>query len=145
MYEFVIHTEAAADLREILAKDPAAGRKIALLVSQLRDDQYLLDRLNQHDYGGTPANPRPKHAKLNVSWWVAARNINLNLWRMRFFDQDTLGYRLVYAYRPNIDQYILLGIVEKADMNDPTDERFDYELNHPVAIRILAAYRSLDD
>lgn len=145
MYEFIIHDDATGDLREILVANRAAGVRMAAFLNQLRADQDLLDRLSQSDYGGSPARPRPKSATFNVGVWVAAQQKGMNLWRLRCFTDEILGYRLIYAFLPTTDQYVLLAIAEKADITDKDDERFDYELKHEIAVRITNSYRDLVD
>lgn len=143
MYDLIIHNDATADLREILAKNRKAGLRIAKVLEQLKADQDLLDRLNQSDWGGSPSRPSPRSAKFNTGPWGAAQSASMNLWRLRFFEDDIQGYRLIHAFLPMKNQYQLLAIVEKAEFGAINDERFNYELSHPVAIRITSAYRAL--
>lgn len=145
MYKFIIHDDATADLRLIIAKDRRAGLRLHQLLGQLRVDQDALDRLTQTDWGGSPARPRPRDAKFNTGPWGAAQKASMNLWRLRFFDQEIEGYRLIHAFFPAENQYQLLAIVEKADYGIIHDERFNYELTHPISIRIAGAYQALVD
>ncbi|WP_223483660.1 hypothetical protein [Pseudomonas sp. A-RE-19] len=145
MYEFIIHDDASADLRAIIAANRPVGLKLYQAIGQLRADQDMLDRLTSSDFGGSPAWPRPKTAKFNTGPWGAAQVVRMNLWRVRFFDEDLLGYRLIYAFFPKENQYQLLAIVEKAEFNAINDDRFNYELSHPIAIRIVKSYRDLVD
>ncbi|MOA64218.1 hypothetical protein D3C78_1902040 [compost metagenome] len=66
----------------------------------------------------------------------------MNLWRLRHY--DVLDYRVIYAFFAP-ETYIVLGVVEKAEHDNPDDERFNYELDHPIAQRIEKAYRALED
>lgn len=144
MYELIVHDDAAADLRAILSTDRANGLKLAKLIQQLQVDQDLLDRLTQHKYGGSPNGPRPKNATFNTGMWRAAQDDDMNLWRLRPFQVDILDYRFIYAFfAPNT--YIVLAIVEKAQHGNSIDERFNYELSHPISKRIQSAYRSIED
>lgn len=144
MYELIVHDEATEDLRKILASDKPAGLKLAKLIQQLKVDQDLLDRLTQTGYGGSPNKPRPKSATFNTGMWRAAQEDGMNLWRLRPFHFEVLGYRLLYAFfAPGT--YIVLAIVEKAKHGDSTDTRFDYELSHPISQRIQNAYRRIED
>lgn len=144
MYELIVHDDASKDLREILPRDRACGLKLAKLIQQLKADQDLLDRLTQNGYGGRPNHPQPKNAQFNTGMWGAAQSDNMNLWRLRPFHLDTLGYRFIYAFfAPNT--YIVLAIVEKAQHGDSNDERFNYELSHPISQRIQNAYRRIED
>lgn len=144
MYELIVHDDASMDLREILSKDRPCGLKLAQLIQQLKADQDLLDRLTQNGYGGWPNRPQPKSARFNTGMWGAAQSDQMNLWRMRPFHLDILSYRFIYAFfAPNT--YIVLAIVEKAQYGDSTDERFNYELSHPISRRIQNAYRRIED
>lgn len=144
MYELIIHDDATADLRGILATDRPAGLRLAKLLQQLKADQDLLDRLTQNNYGGRPSAPRPKQAFFNTGMWLAAQDQKMNLWRLRPFEFEVLDYRFIYAFfAPGT--YIVLAIVEKAQHGDSSDERFDYELSHPISIRIQNAYRRIED
>lgn len=145
MYEFIIHNDASSDIRGVIARDRAIGLRLFQAVQQLRADQDLLDRLTQTDWGGSPARPKPKTATFNTGPWGAAQQANMNLWRLRFFEDDLEGFRLIHAFFPAVNRYVLLAAVEKAEFGAIHDERFNYELKHPVSLRIAKAYRALVD
>lgn len=142
MYDLIIHDDAAADLKGILVTDKSTAAKIITLIRELQSDQDLLDRLTQQEYGGTPNRPSPQNAKFSVKMWRAAQNDGMNLWRMRSFDARSLGFRFIYAFFPP-ETYVLLAIVEKAEHDDPDDDRFNYELNHEISHRIAESYAAL--
>jgi hypothetical protein len=144
VYELIVHDDASADLREILSTDRTNGLRLARLIQQLQADQDLLDRLTQQKFGGSPNAPRPKYATFNTGMWRAAQDNDMNLWRLRPFHVDILDYRFIYAFFAP-DTYIILAIVAKAQHGDRNDERFDYELSHPISKRIQSAYRSIED
>lgn len=144
MYELIVHDDATADLRAILSTDRANGLKLAKLLQQLKADQDLLDRLTQHKFGGRPNAPSPKSARFNIGMWWAAQDNDMNLWRLRPFPADILDYRFIYAFFAP-ETYIVLAIVAKAQHGNSNDERFDYELSHPISKRIQIAYRSIED
>lgn len=142
MYELIVHDDAADDLVGILAQDPPAGAQLVALLEQLECDQDLLDRLTQHGFGGRPAQPQPRTARFNVSKWVQAQIQDMNMWRLRGFDDECSSYRCIYAFQPPIDRYVILGIGRKTD-TATTIEEFDYELDSDLSLRIQAAYRQL--
>lgn len=144
MYELVVHDDATQDLREILSRDKASGVRLTAFIRELRDSQDLLDRLSRIGFGGRPARPVPRGATFNVGMWSAAQNKGMNLWRVRSFAPEALGYRIIYAFCPP-DRYTILAIAEKADENDENDTRFDYSLSHDRSIRIFRAYQQLFD
>lgn len=143
MYEYVIHNDATADIRGVLAKDRRIGLKLFKTVQQLRDDQDAMDRLTQRDWGGSPNWPKPRTATFNTGPWVEAQDAKMNLWRLRFFDDDLAGYRFIHAFFPAFNRYVLLAAVEKAEFGMIHDERFNYELKHPISQRIANAYQQL--
>ena len=142
MYELTIHDSASDDLEEIIATDEDVGLKIFRLVEELQDDQDLLDRLSQRDYGGWPKHPQPRNAFFNTGMWGKAQGAQMNLWRLRFFDREISGYRLIYAFFPP-QSYILLAIAKKAEVENLNDENFNYELCHPISKRIRKDYEKL--
>ncbi|MBP8218122.1 MAG: hypothetical protein KAX48_00680 [Aeromonas sp.] len=142
MYELIIHDDATADLRSMMERNRSAAIKLARFLQELRGDQDLLDRLTQNGFGGRPNAPSPKQARFNTGIWVAAQDQGMNLWRMRHF--EVLDYRVIYAFFAP-ETYTVLGIVEKAEHGNPDDERFDYELDHPITKRIKKAYQALED
>lgn len=142
MYELIIHDDATADLRAMMTQDKTAAIRLARFLQELRTDQDQLDRLTQNGFGGRPNAPRPRDAKFNTGFWVAAQNQGMNLWRMRHF--EVRDHRVIYAFFAP-ETYIVLGIVEKAEHGNQDDERFNYELDHPIANRIRKAYQALED
>lgn len=145
MYEFIIHNDASSDIRKAIDCNRTVGIRLFKAVQQLRADQDALDRLTQNDWGGSPARPRPRNAKFNTGPWGAAQKANMNLWRLRFFEDDLEGFRLIHAFFPALNRYVLLAVTEKAVFGEIHDERFNYELEHPVSIRIAQAYQALVD
>lgn len=143
MYEYIIHNDASADIRCVLSKNRLLGLKIAKTVDELRADQDAMDRLTQRDWGGSPSWPKPRHATFNTGAWVEAQDSQLNLWRLRFFDDDLAGFRFIHAFFPANNRYVLLAVVEKAEFGMIHDERFNYELKHPTSQRIAYAYKQL--
>ncbi|MFV7463032.1 hypothetical protein [Pseudomonas shirazica] len=143
MYEYIVHNDASGDIREAVRKHQATGLKLFKAVQQLMEDQDALDRITQSDWGGSPNWPRPKSARFNTGPWGEAQAAQMNLWRLRFFDEDLLGYRLIHAYFPAHNRYVLLAAVEKAEWGVILDERFNYELKHPTSQRIARAYHLL--
>jgi len=142
VYEQIVHDDASDDLERILEHDYPAGVALVALLEELENNQDLMDRLTQHGFGGRPAQPKPRTAVFNVSKWIEAQTKDMNLWRVRGFDDECSRYRCIYAYQPLIDRYIILGIGRKVD-KATTIEEFDYELDSDLSRRIQAAYRRL--
>ncbi|AVH38048.1 hypothetical protein AL532_17720 [Pseudomonas monteilii] len=143
MYEYIIHNDATADIRKVIGENRSIGLKLFKTIEQLRADQDAMDRLTQKDWGGSPNWPKPRHATFNTGPWVEAQDARMNLWRLRFFDDDLAGFRFIHAFFPAYNRYVLLAVVEKAEFGMIHDERFNYELQHPTSQRIACAYRQL--
>lgn len=128
MYRLFIHEDADADLERLWAMDPDAAARIGVLLEEIRDDQELLDRLTQHDFGAPPAAP------FHVSKWHEQWRRGRDLWRLKLWDLDDLQlrYRVIYAYVPGRRHYHVLAIAHRSQVNydDPQD---------PLTRRILGA------
>ena len=129
-YQLFIHQDAKNDLEALWQTDPTAAARVTLVLEQLAHDQMLLDRLTQHDFGG-PGGPG-----FHVSKWQEQWRQGKDLWRLKIWDLDDclLPYRIVYAFTPGALRYNVLGIVPR---------NFNYDPNHPLSRRILAAYSVL--
>jgi hypothetical protein len=130
LYSLYIHDDAKADLAGLLRRVPRTAGRIVSVLKELAEDQDLLDRLTQHDFGKLPP------ADFHVSRWVEQWNKGRNLWRIKVWDLEDRGikYRIVYASVPNRRQYHVLGVVPRS---------FNYEEDHPLTRRILAAHDDL--
>lgn len=144
MYKLIIHDDASSDLKKIARNDKDTAIKLGRFLKQLQADQDLLDRLSQIDYGGSPNRPRPRKAFFNIKMWGAAQDADMNLWRLRAYFTEALPYRFIYAFDPP-GLYVLLAVVEKANHGDTSDERYDYDLCHPISERIKRAFRDLEE
>jgi mRNA-degrading endonuclease RelE of RelBE toxin-antitoxin system len=131
MVKLVIHADARGDIAKIRTSSPkAAARIIFALEEILRDDQDLLDRLTQHDFG------LYESAFLHVSKWLEEWTKGNNLWRFKLWDLERHGlpYRIIYAFYPIKQIILVLGVAHRS---------FNYDPNHPIARRILDAYHDL--
>jgi len=129
LYLFV-HADAEDDLEALWDKAPDAAARITVLLQELEGNQDLLDRLTQHDFGAYGV------ADFHVSKWVEQWKKGKDLWRLKVWDLEEKGvnYRIVYAFVPGKGHYHVLGIVPRG---------FNYEADHKLTRRILAAYEDL--
>jgi len=125
-----VHTDAEDDLEALWDEAPDAAARITVLLQELEGNQDLLDRLTQHDFGAYRA------ADFHVSKWVEQWRKGKDLWRLKVWDLEEKGvkYRIVYAFVPGKGHYHMLGIVPRG---------FNYEADHKLTRRILAAYEDL--
>lgn len=125
-----IHPDAAADIRELMAKDRFAAGKVVALLQQAKADPAIIDSLLDHDFGADHA------AAYHVSKWFDFWNVGYNLWRLKIWmePKGSLRYRIVYAYEPRTLQYHVLAVVHRD---------FDYKRDHEITSRILKAYEDL--
>lgn len=125
-----MHPDAANDLRQLMVTDKFAAAKVAALLQQAKHDPKIIDSLLDHNFGADQAQP------YHVSKWLNFWNTGYNIWRLKIWliPKGSLRYRIVYAYQPSTLQYHVLAIVHRD---------FDYQTDHEITQRILAAYRSL--
>lgn len=130
MYRLFVHDDAKADLEQLWASEPAAAARIAVLLQELADDQDLLDRLTQHDYGSSQT------AQFHVSRWQEHWRKGKDLWRLKVWDLEDKGlrYRVVYNFVPGKRQYHILAIAPRT---------FNYDARHPITQRLLRALADL--
>ena len=130
MLQLFIHVDAKVDLERLWKEAPKAAARLAALLEELEGNQDLLDRLTQHDFGNYGT------ADFHVSKWIDQWNRGRDLWRLKVWDLEDKGlqYRVVYAFMPGKSQYHVLGIVSRD---------FDYDPNHELSRRIIAAYENL--
>ena len=133
MFFLHIHDHATDDLKNIHRKDRDVALRLAALIEQIRNDQDLLDRLTQDNYG------QHQSADFHVIQWYAQQHKHKyrNLWRIKDWDLYNQGiqYRIVYAFIP-MDTYHILAIVHRKDL-DYNNE------NKPITKRIIDDYDEL--
>jgi len=125
-----LHPDAANDLRGLMVSDPVAAGRMAAFLQQAKHDPKIIDSLLDHEFGKDRKEP------YHVSKWLEFWNTGFNLWRVKFwtFPKGSLKYRVVYAYQPSTQHFHVLAIVHRD---------FDYDKNHDITQRILAAYHSI--
>lgn len=130
MFSLQIHEDAEADLETLYRRSPRVAARILALLQEVEANQDLLDRLTQQNFG------RDHTADFHVARWIEQWNKGKNLWRLKLWDLEDKGirYRVVYAFVPQHSRYHVLGIVPRS---------FNYEEDHPLTIRILAAREAL--
>lgn len=124
MFALFIHQDAREDLRALWNSNFEAAARLSSLFQELDENQDLLDRLTQHDYG---AHPRADFHLSN--WWEQWRR-KRDLLRLKVWDLEDKGlrYRVVYAFIPRKRHYHILAIAPR---------EFDYDKNHPISQRII--------
>lgn len=125
-----VHADAENDLEALWNEAPDVAARITVLLQELDGNQDLLDRLTQHDFGAYGT------ADFHVSKWVEQWKKGKDLWRLKVWDLEEKGlnYRIVYVFVPGKGHYHVLGIVPRG---------FNYEADHKLTRRILAAYQDL--
>lgn len=135
MYKLRVHEDADADLEEIANGDPDAAAFLVIFLEELEGDQDLLDRLTQDHYNVKRGRPVDWVANFNVKVWIEQRDDGRNLWRLQSWDIEASEYRVVYAFKPLVRTYVVLGVFHK--------RQFNYELNNPLTLRVVAAYENI--
>jgi len=136
-YALHVHDDAKADLSAIRKHDEKTAAELLVVLQEFEGDQDLLDRLSQHGYED-PYND-DWVLRISVSRWQGQwRRQHRNLWRLKNLDleEEGLRYRVIYAYLPKKQVYVVLGIFPRAN--------FDYDdVSDPRIQRILASYDEL--
>lgn len=131
MFYLHVHNNATRDIKHISIKDMDTAKQLAALIEQIRNDQDLLDRLTQNNYGINQT------ANFNVSQWYGQQRQDRNLWRLKDWDliNQGLQYRIVYAFTP-INTYHVLAVLHRNELD------YDDETNLYTS-RIISDYDEL--
>lgn len=130
MLRLYVHEDAEADLEQLWVTEPTAAARITALIEELEGNTDLLDRLTQHDFGAY------RREDFHVSKWIEQWRKGKDLWRLKIWDLENKGlrYRVVYAFMSRQQDYCVLGILPR---------EFNYDPNHDLTRRIIAAYEDL--
>lgn len=135
-YVLHVHDDAREDLLYIRRNDEKTAAELLVILQEFEGDQDLLDRLSQHGYED-PYNG-DWVLKISVSRWQGQWRNKRNLWRLKNLDleEEGLRYRVIYAFLPKKQVYVVLGIFPRAN--------FDYDdVSDPRVQRVLASYDEL--
>lgn len=135
VYKITVHADAESDLERIAEADEYCAAFLVALIQEFEGDQNLLDRLSQN---GFCVQAGPDWAEnVDVKRWIVQWNAGKNLWRLKSWELEGEGlkYRIVYAYKPQVKTYTVLGIFHRSE--------FNYESNSILAKRIFRAYAEL--
>lgn len=130
-FSLVVHDQAADDIEQLWQEKPDVAADIGVFLEELSGNQDLLDRLSSNKYFQT-ADP-----SFSVEVWSSQRSNKRNLWRLKrvHIGGNVAQYRVIYAFHPKQFRYYVLGVVHRD---------FNYDQNHPISRRIIAAYDELD-
>lgn len=134
-----LHDDVLDDLDALWESDERAAARIEAILHELEgeDDQHqdqdLLDRLSQQNYG------HPQRSAFHVRWLENQVGVGNNIWRLKIYslaNQDPT-YRVIYAYfptSPTSGTYYVLGIMRRD---------IDYERNDDLFRRIESTYEAI--
>ncbi|AOY00120.1 hypothetical protein [Jeongeupia sp. USM3] len=133
----LIHPNAQNDIRALLAADVNGVGKLLALLSAIRADPALIDRLNIQ---GEDIE-LDELGKVNALKMQAVKKI-ADIWRLKAWDSGNaaIPYRLLYGFFP-AGQYRRapqIHILAAAARN-----AYNYEPDHHLTRRVLADYRDL--
>lgn len=126
---FDIHVSAQQDLDRALSENRKAAIQILAIIEQIEADPVLQDRLLDKKYS---------EECLEFMRWVEQYRKGNDLYRIKGWDLDDftlIPYRIIYAYYPLQQSYVLLGIVPRGE--------FNYEQSNSYTQRILRDYEEL--
>ncbi len=122
-FRLFVHQDAIADLIQLKKDSPPVAARIKAFLEELDGNQDLLDRLTQQGF----ANVRFDVKKFEVLWHKGH-----DIWRLRLWAVQ--AHRIIYAYMPKSNHYLVLAIA-------PRD--FNYDPAHEITKRLLDVYRQL--
>jgi len=98
-------------------------------LQEIKADERLVDSLTIHRFG------KAGGEKIGVTKWLAHWYAGRALWSLKIWELENMGirYRVIYYFAP-LETFYVLGIVPRS---------FDYDDDHPLTKRILAAYDAL--
>lgn len=126
---FEIHASAQSDIERALKEDRASAVKVLAIIQQIEADPDLQGRLLDREYS---------EECLAFMRWVEQYRQGNDLYRIKGWDPDDsqlIPYRIIYAYYPQQQNYVLLGIVPRGE--------FNYEQSNCYTQRILRDYQEL--
>lgn len=135
--QFTLHSDAQADLRGIKDADINAFGRIAALLKEIKGDPYLLDAMSIQG-GELEFEDGQVASVLRVQCVIHQADV----WRLKWWESNDalMPYRVLYGFFP-AGQWriqpavIVLAVVDRSQYN--------YEPQHPITQRVLAAYRDL--
>jgi hypothetical protein len=130
MSRFWVHDDAELDLEIIWDLDGESAGYLQPLLEQLETDINLRDRLTQEDFGVPGVHP------FHVDAVDEHQRAGRNIWRLKAWnlDQQTIPYRVIYAYDHRNDAYLVLGILPR---------EFAYDTQHERVREIVRLYDEL--
>ncbi|MCK9987756.1 MAG: hypothetical protein AzoDbin1_04228 [Azoarcus sp.] len=133
-YSLTVSVEAEADLEALYEVDEDGAADIDVFIDEALGSQDILGRLSEIRYYRSYAQDGARDYEIQ-RWEALWRKFALL--RIKLYDVPTVAtqYRIIYAFHPSEQRIYILGIVSRA---------FDYDPEHPVSKRIIAAYRNLD-
>ncbi len=131
LFSIAFHPDFESDLDDLWETDEDAAALVVAFFEEAKTNQSLLDNLTRNkfvSYGDWP---------YSVEVWASAQSRQLNLWRLKLLglEGDAKKLRIIYAFHPREYRYYVLGIVPR---------EFNYDPQHPISQRVVAAYRDLD-
>lgn len=127
-----LHSDAVTDLEHLKSVSPQIADEVLVFFETIEADDSLLDTLTTHGHRqhGTQ--------DFNVKKWQEHWRKGLDIWRLRLFWLEPLGfnYRVVYALDQKVFRFHILAILPRREIN--YDDSSDVNTR-----RILKAYPEL--
>lgn len=142
-----MHGNSEADLALIEARSPEDADDIWAFLEVIDGSDDLMGRLCSWHYRQTHEDPQ-----FDCKAVVSLQREGFNVYRMYslVMEWGRRHYRILYAYEsavnPDDEVFHILAVVLKRTSDTPPelrDEAYNYELNHPVTLRIRDDYEGL--
>jgi mRNA-degrading endonuclease RelE of RelBE toxin-antitoxin system len=118
-----LHPDATNDLEKLAqgsAKEQEAWADLSVFLEELKTNRLYYSKLLEHDYGKYDFD-----ASFGISKWLKEFNRGNNLWRCKLLGKDSTAndYRIIYAYIVGKNQYRILGIAHRKqiDYDNPNE------------------------
>lgn len=135
------HLETDFDVLRANAETSRDVELLDALLTQISESSEAAWSLTQ--WPGENTNPH-----FNVKGIECLQRRGYNCYRLRPLGRRLKQYRIIYAYDSDDSDFYILAIVRKVPDVLPEgatrEEYYDYQINHPITLRICDEYESFD-
>jgi hypothetical protein len=128
--------EQIEQLRGKCGRKAKCADLIVALLEEINGNEYAMRQLTRDD--GDYRNPT--FTSKPIRGFIEAK---YSIYRMRPLLSVATGFRVLYAYDLEYEDFYALGVVEKTREHNDTQEfgeEYDYQLTHPFTVGIFDQY-----
>ena len=132
MQQLNIHEEAIEDFKQLHLSDPKASEKIAVVLSEIKGNEWLMDNLTVKGKW-KQGNIHFETYRFSEQW---KQGRDLYVVKVLEITGGSVNHRIIHAYNPKTKHHYVLGIVPRS---------FNYESQNDYTKRIVRTYDKLRD